>query len=85
MLQTPEQAGQAISQYDADPEAAARWAAEVLRTSRAMPYVAGPDAGKVIFNAVGGVEWPLLQRTQQNEVVVALKQASWVSVLDHVT
>lgn len=85
MLQTPEQAEQAIAKFDANPEAAARWAAEALNTHRAIPYVASQNWGKVIFNAVGGVEWPLLKHTQQNEVAAALKQANWVSVRDHVT
>lgn len=85
MLQTPEQAEQAIAQYDADPGTTMRWAAEVLHTSRSMPYVTGGNSGKVIFNAIGGVEWPLLDPARQAEVVAALKQAQWVSVRDHVT
>lgn len=85
MLQLPEQAEQAIALYDADVEAATQWAAEVLQTNCTIPYVVGPAAGSMIFNAVGGVEWPLLKHTQQNEVAAALKQASWVSVRDHVT
>lgn len=85
MLQSPERAGQDIAQYDADPGAAMRWAAEVLHTRRAIPYVAGQDTGKLIFNAVGGVEWPLLGADQQLEVIAALKQAQWVSARDRVT
>lgn len=85
MLRSPAEAQQAISQYDADPQAGARWAASVLQTRRAMPYVAGPVAGKTLFNAVGGVEWPLLGSVQQEEVIAALRQACWISVRDHVT
>lgn len=85
MLQTPEQAGQAIAQFDAEPLAAARWAAEVLRTNRKIPYVAPPNTGGSIFNAIGGVEWHRLGQDQREEVIAALKKADWISVRDHVT
>jgi hypothetical protein len=89
MLLDPDAAADIIARYDADPESAAAWAAGQLGTSRAMPYVAGRDAlapgGKLIFNAVGGVEWALLSAAQQNEVKAALRQADWLSVRDHVT
>ncbi len=85
MLQSPEQAEMAIAHYDGDPVAGARWAAEVLHVSRTMPYVATPDVARLIFNAIGGVEWPLLTGNQQNEVTTALKQADWISVRDRVT
>lgn len=85
MLQTPERAEQAIAQYDADPLSAARWAAEVLRTNRKIPYVAPPNTGSSIFNAIGGVEWHRLGQDQQEEVIAALKKADWISVRDRIT
>ncbi|NWG40045.1 MAG: polysaccharide pyruvyl transferase family protein [Hydrogenophilaceae bacterium] len=85
MLQTPEQARQAITCHDADPLDAERWAAEALLTSRRIPYVVRADRGRLIFNAVGGVEWPLLQPIQQEEVIETLRQADWIGVRDHVT
>lgn len=89
MLLDPDEAATAIARYGNDPDAASDWAARQLRTSRSMPYVAGRDAvapsGRLIFNAVGGVEWALLPAGQQVEIKAALSQADWVSVRDHVT
>ena len=89
MLLDPAAAAAAIARHDNDPDAAAEWAAEQLGTSRAMPYVVERDAvapsGRLIFNAVGGVEWTTLSAAQRGEVKAALSQADWVSVRDHVT
>jgi len=89
MLLDPVAATEAIARYDGNPAAAAEWAARQLGTSRSMPYVVGRDAlvpgGKLIFNAVGGVEWTSLSAAQRDEVKVALRQADWLSVRDHVT
>jgi hypothetical protein len=89
MLLDPAAAAAAIARYDDDPVAAAHWAARQLGTSRALPYVVGRDAlapsGRLIFNAVGGVEWALLSPTQRDEAKAALRQADWVSVRDHLT
>jgi hypothetical protein len=78
-----------IARYDSDPIAAADWAARQLGTSRAMPYVVGRDAiapkGRLIFNAVGGVEWTYLSARQLDEVMAVLRQADWISVRDHLT
>jgi len=89
MLLEPAAAADAIARYDAEPAAAAAWAARQLGTARSMPYVVGRDAlapgGRLIFNAVGGVEWTLLPAAQRDEVKAALRQADWISVRDHVT
>lgn len=89
MLLEPDAAVATIVRYDSDPPAADRWAARQLGTSRAMPYVVGRDAistaGRLIFNAVGGVEWDFLSAAQKAEVGKALRQADWISVRDHVT
>lgn len=89
MLLDPAVAAEAIACYDNDPAAGAAWAARQLGTSRSMPYVVGRDAlapgGKLIFNAVGGVEWDGLAAAQRDEVKTALGQADWLSVRDHVT
>jgi len=89
MLLDPVVAAEAIACYDNDPAAGAAWAARQLGTSRSMPYVVGRDAlaagGKLIFNAVGGVEWGGLAAAQRDEVKTALWQADWLSVRDHVT
>ncbi len=89
MLRDPAEAAAVIARYDGDPVAAAGWAARQLGTSRGMPYVVGRSAvapgGRVIFNAVGGVEWNVLSAAQRDEVKTALGQADWVSVRDQVT
>ncbi len=89
MLLEPSAATKAIACYDADPAAAAAWAARQLGTSRSMPYVIGrgvlAPGGKLVFNAVGGVEWHTLTVAQRDEVRAALRQADWLSVRDHVT
>ena len=89
MLLDPAAAVGAVARYGSDSEAAARWAAGELGVGQAMPYVAGGNVpaarGRVIFNAVGGVEWPLLTAAQKHEVKIALRQADWVSVRDHLT
>ena len=89
MLLEPAAAATAVARYDDDPVAAADWAARQLGTARSLPYVAGRDAvalsGKLIFNAVGGVEWTLLSAAQREEAGAALRQADWLSVRDHVT
>ena len=43
MLLDPDEAESVIARYDADPDAAAAWAAHQLGTSRLAPYVAGRD------------------------------------------
>ncbi len=82
-------AAQAIARYDADHAAAAAWAASQLGTTRSAPYVAGREfvapPGKLIFNAVGGVEWAALPTRRREEVKSALRHADWLSVRDHVT
>ena len=89
MLREPAEAVEIIACHDADPAAAAEWAAGQLGTTRSVPYVVGRDAlapgGKLIFNAVGGVGWAFLSPTQRAEVKAALKGADWLSVRDHVT
>ena len=89
MLQDAAGAAQAIACYDNDPAAAAAWAASQLGTTRSVPYVVGRESvappGKLIFNAVGGVEWAGMPASRREEVKAALRDADWLSVRDHVT
>lgn len=88
MLLDPAEVDAVVARYDADPAAAA-WAAQRLGTSRPAPYVVGRDAwpadGKLIFNAVGGVDWAHLPAAHRDAVKAALARADWVSVRDRVT
>jgi len=89
MLLDPVAAAEAIGRYDGDPAVAAEWAARQLGAARSMPYVVGRDAlapgGRLIFNAVGGVEWASLSDAQRTEVTAVLRSADWLSVRDRVT
>lgn len=89
MLLDPAGAAAAIARYDADPVAAAAWAARQLGASRLAPYVAGRETlapgGILIFNAVGGVDWFHLSLAHREAVKTALRQADWASVRDHLT
>jgi hypothetical protein len=89
MLLDPAAAAQVIARYDRDPAAATAWAARQLGTARALPYVAGRDAvaspGRLIFNAVGGVDWATLPVNTRAEAKAALAAADWVSVRDRIT
>lgn len=89
MLLDLDAAADAIARYDSDPAAGAAWAARQLGTARSMPYVVGREAlapgGRLIFNAVGGVEWDALSAAQRDEVKAALRLADGLSVRDHVT
>ncbi|MEW6120460.1 MAG: polysaccharide pyruvyl transferase family protein [Pseudomonadota bacterium] len=89
MLRPPTETAGLVAHFDADPAAAEAWAAEMLGTARAMPYVAGrgmlAPGGRLIFNAVGGVEWHGLTHAQREEVKAALREADWLSVRDRVT
>jgi len=89
MLLDPADAADVIARYDADPVAAAAWAARQLGISRPAPYVAGREVlapgGALIFNAVGGVDWMDQPAAHRDVVRTALGQADWVSVRDHRT
>ncbi len=89
MLRDPAETAALVARHDADPEAAAAWAARELGTMRAIPYVAARDllapGGRLIFNAVGGVEWTTLTAAQREEVTAVLRSADWLSVRDRVT
>ena len=86
MLLPADAARAAVARYDGSPDAAA-WAARQLGTARRIPYVVHKPAraGRVIFNAVGGVDWATLDAAQRAEVSAALGAADWVGVRDHLT
>lgn len=88
MLRDRRESDALVARHQACPADAAKWAAAQLGTSRTMPYVAGRDMlapnGKLIFNAVGGVEWAALASAQRAELQAALGAADWLSVRDRV-
>lgn len=93
MLQTPQDAAQAIAYLMPRPAEQAAWVASVLGTDAPrMPYVAcervgrvGARLGRVLYNAVGGVGLDLLDEADRAEVVARLRQAQAVGVRDRLT
>lgn len=89
MLATPEEAQAAIAACDADPAAAARWAAQRLGTDRPAPYVLDkadlPGCARLAFNAVGGVALAGRPADLRRQVCAALSHADAVTVRDATT
>lgn len=89
MLASPDAARTAIAHYDADPAAAARWAAGRLGTDRPAPYVldkaALPGCVRLVFNAVGGVDLAARPEALRRAVLAALARADAVTVRDATT
>ncbi|MBW8363234.1 MAG: polysaccharide pyruvyl transferase family protein, partial [Rhizobium sp.] len=71
------------------PVGAAGGAAPQRGTPPPAPFGGGRVAlapgGTLIFNAVGGVDWPHLSLAHREAVKTALRQADWASVRDHLT
>lgn len=89
MLQTREEAADAISAWDSKPVARNAWAARVLGTNRQLPYVCPafdlPPRWNVHFDAVGGVGLRDLPQPLRDEAIAALRAATSVSVRDATT
>ena len=89
MLLDPAEAADVIARYDNDPVRPTSGPPGNWARRAAFPYVVGRErcrrSGRLIFNAVGGVEWTGLPTAQRDEVKAALRQADWASVRDHVT
>lgn len=89
MLADAADAQAAIARYDADPVAAARWAAGWLGTERPAPYVLDkarlPGCVRLGFNAVGGVALAERPEPLRSAVLAALAHADSVTVRDDVT
>lgn len=89
MLEDAAGAQAAIARYDADPAAAARWAAARLGTDRPAPYVldkaALPGCVRLAFNAVGGVDLATRPEALRRAVLAALARADELTVRDATT
>ncbi len=89
MVLPPEQAAQAAIQWSQPSPERDAWAAQVLGTSQLAPYVPSKsliaNPGRLIYNAVGGVDFADLDPAMKSEVVAALKSADSLSVRDRVT
>lgn len=89
MVQTPEQAPQIIARYDPDPAQRRAWAARTLGLGDQAPYCAAremfPQAHRVFYCAVGGVELGERPAAMRDEVLGKLRGADGVGVRDRVT
>jgi hypothetical protein len=89
MLSPPDQAQEVIARLDDKPQEKLKWAHEMLRLSALAPYTVSrqlfPRAVRVIYNAVGGVEFGTCDAALRVEVLAKLKDADAVSVRDRQT
>lgn len=88
MLLPPEEAPNAIAQYDGRPERF-DWARLVLGCDDRAPYCLdksqSPQHGVVVFNSVGGVDLDRRDAALREEVLAKLRGADWIGVRDRVT
>jgi hypothetical protein len=89
MLQTPEQARRIIDRYDELPEAREAWAQATLGVRAQAPYCVGrelfPQAKRVVYCAVGGVDLAQRPPAMRSEVLEKLHSADGVNVRDEAT
>lgn len=88
MLLEPEEATAAIAAHDGKPDRIA-WGQKQLGLRQRAPYVLPRSLfarpGKVVFNAVGGVDLERRDAALRREVIEHLRAADAVSVRDQVT
>ena len=89
MVLPDDEVNAAAAHFGRQAEGRAEWAQRILGTARRVPY-APPKSmfarpGRLIYNAVGGVELATSEAGLRAEVVAALRGADLVSVRDRVT
>jgi hypothetical protein len=89
MLSPPGEAQEAAALLDRHPGQRLEWARRRLGTSALAPYTVSPplfpDAARVVYNAVGGVDVTTLDPTMRAEVLENLQTADDVAVRDAAT
>jgi hypothetical protein len=89
MVLGDEEASAAAVCFLQDAEWRTDWARQILGTTQRAPYAPSKSmlahAGRLIYNAVGGVELGSCDAAMRNEVIAALRSADSVSVRDRVT
>jgi len=89
MLQTPDQAQEAIARYERDPEQRRAWVAQTLGLVDQVPYCIArtlfPKVQTVSYCAIGGVALADRPAAMREEVLTKLHTADSVSVRDKVT
>lgn len=89
MLLPPDEAGSIVAHLDEDPAARRAWAQQCLGLPDRAPYVAArglvPDAGAILYNAVGGADLDAADAALREEVRGKLADADGVTVRDAAT
>jgi len=89
MLLPPEQAQDIIARLDSRPQQRLAWAQDRLGIPDLAPYALSrqlfPQAARVIYNGVGGVDLAQRDAALRCEVLAKLKAADRVSVRDQLT
>src|SRR5690606_11362279 len=89
MVLPPDEAEAAAIRFERAPEGRMAWAQQVLGTDRLAPYAPGKSAlrrpSRLIYNAVGGVDLPVVDAQLRAEVAAALEEADFVGVRDRAT
>jgi hypothetical protein len=89
MVQAPDEAARIIVRYDGKPDEGMAWATSHLGIDREAAYIVPKcqfkRPGSFAYNAVGGVDLPLLPQSMQAEVADGLREADYVSVRDAAT
>ncbi len=89
MVLPDEEANAAAVRFASEQEGRAEWTQRILGTARRAPYVPAKSMfahpGRLIFNAVGGVDLATSSAELRAEVIEALRGADFISVRDRVT
>ena len=89
MVLPDDEANAAAARFGRQAEGRAEWAQRVLGTARRAPYAPAKSMfacpGRLIYNAVGGVELATSGAGLRGEVVAALRGADLITVRDRVT
>ena len=89
MVLPDDEANAAAARFGRQEEGRAEWAQRILGTPRRAPYAPSKSMfarpGRLLYNAVGGVELATSGTGLRAEVMAALRSADYVTVRDRVT
>lgn len=89
MVLPDHEANTAALRFGREAQGRTEWAQRVLGTARRAPYAPAKSMfacpGRLIYNAVGGVEFATSEAGLRNEVIAALQSADFISVRDRLT
>jgi hypothetical protein len=89
MVLSGDEANATAARFGREAQGRTAWAQRMLGTARRAPYVPAKSMfarpGRLIYNAVGGVELATSGAGLRDEVITALRSADFVSARDRVT